>query len=103
MVFISDDVITAEDFLQAYIGREFTLMDTYGECQKICSTWDMTMPKTYRLSEISKIPQNVHCLLVRFGKEKYSWEYEYKILTIQKKYLPRIVKALNKKYVINKQ
>ena len=95
MKFITDDVLYGRTYVNAYTGKYFVgAVDTYEECRQACASECIYISKGYKLSEISKIPETANCVLVQFSKETNYTEYEYKIMTVQKKYLRRFLKNL---------
>ena len=94
MTFITDDVIYASTYVEAYTGKYFFNVSTYKECQAACASEGIYISKGYRLSEIDKVPTDMNCILVQFSKESDYTEHDYLIMTIQKKYLSRFKKNL---------
>ena len=98
MRFISDIPLYPNQYAEAYTSMYFTRCDTYKECQRCCASYNIYISKGYHLSEIDKIPENANCVLVNFSTEEDYTKYDWRIMTVQKKYLERFKKNLKDMY-----
>ncbi len=98
MRFITDNPLYPSQYAEAYTGMYFTRCDTYAECQRACASYHIYISKGYHLTDMDKIPENANCVLVNFSTEEDYTKYDWRIMTIQKKYLSRFKKNLTEMY-----
>ena len=94
MKFITDEVLYGSKFVEAYTSFYYFQTSTYEECRRACASSCIYISKGYKLTEIDKIPETANCVLVQFSKEEDYTEPDYRIMTVQKKYLKRFLKNL---------
>jgi hypothetical protein len=96
MKFITDEVLYGSKYVEAYTGLYYYQpeVSTCEECRRACASSSIYISKGYKLTEIDKIPETANCVLVQFSKEEDYTEPDYRIMTVQKKYLKRFLKNL---------
>lgn len=86
MNILSNRVLDAGEFVEAYLGMYCVPADTFNECKNILCSNGVFITNGYKLTDIPKLAQGNY-VIVQFSTEKNYIVYEYRVMPIQKKYL----------------
>ena len=97
---LSNQILTARNYAEAYSGRYFAPCDTYEEVKKCLASCGIYISKGIRLKDFGpaedlKCAKDGMCyVLVQFSTEENYTEYEYLWMSVQKKYRKRFERYL---------
>ena len=95
--FIHDGVLDAVSFVECYTGLYFTHCHTFDEAYSCLAHKGIHVGNGYNLkTELGRINDNSPCVLVRFSTNEDYTLYEYRVMRIQKRYLSRFKRNLDK-------
>lgn len=99
---ITDKILYGSQFAEYYTGLYFMNCDTFNEVKTKIASQHIYISDGYSLSEIPEamksLPEDAACVIVQFSTEEDYTQHEYRLMRIQKKYLKRFIKAMNKDY-----
>ena len=102
MKFICDEILNASTYTMAYTEKYFFDCSTYKECRNCLESEHIYISKGYRLTESDKVP-DMNCVIVEFSREDNRLLSEYRIMTVQKKYLKRFLRVLEEEKELGKE
>ena len=96
MIFITDKVITAQQFVECYTGKCFMDCDTLTEAKNCLASAGIHIGRGLRLTEMFKdAAKNYSAVLVEFSSPDDYNSHEYRVMRIQNKYLCRFISNMS--------
>lgn len=94
---ISDEILSASQFVEYYTGKFFFNCDTLQEVKTIMAFENIYISDGKKLNKIpetfNKAP-DAFFVIVQFSKQENYTEHEYRLMRIQKRYIKRFLKAM---------